>query len=234
MRARRLVPFSMRRAASGTGPRRRPGRQAGPVQHAGHAEAAALRAARNATPQEMIRLAAGGYGRLQSQGSRFLLNVSAPNTAGAAVGASGPAQAAASRRFAAQRRRRRRWGRESACGVWGSSRGAAAAAARTAGRTRHLDAGGDRLVWRRRCRGAGACCRFALTGAGSNALTVLGVAAGFRPQRVAARWRLQRARPGRPAAAAQAAARRDSPARRTPQAQACCGRRPRAPRRARR
>ena len=46
--------------------------------------------ARNATPQEMIRLATGGYGRLQSQGSRFLLNVSAPNTAGAAAVPQGP------------------------------------------------------------------------------------------------------------------------------------------------
>ena len=43
--------------------------------------------ARNATPQEMMRLATGGYGRLQSQGSRFLLNVSAPNTAAAAAAA---------------------------------------------------------------------------------------------------------------------------------------------------
>ena len=41
--------------------------------------------ARNATPQEMLRLATGGFGRMQSQGSRFLLNVSAPNSAAAAA-----------------------------------------------------------------------------------------------------------------------------------------------------
>jgi hypothetical protein len=75
----RLVPFSMRRAAAVSG--RGAGRSSGmwgPMSMPGMQKPLPSAPSRNATPQEMARLASGGYGRIQSQGSRYLLNVSAP------------------------------------------------------------------------------------------------------------------------------------------------------------
>jgi hypothetical protein len=79
MCACRLVPFSMRRAAAVSG--RGAGRSSGmwgPMSMPGMQKPLPSAPSRNATPQEMARLASGGYGRIQSQGSRYLLNVSAP------------------------------------------------------------------------------------------------------------------------------------------------------------